>query len=100
MRGYREFLQARGSQCKSKGNMVRVEDWGYGKHCTLFVYENAADGCLNTPILNPKLAGELRLILDFGADQGTNVTAIVYAEFENLMEINSNKTVQYDIYQV
>ena len=28
----------------------------------------------------------------------TNVTAIVYAEFENLMEINSNRTVQYDVY--
>ena len=40
------------------------------------------------------------MVLDFGDDQGANVTAIVYAEFENLMEINSNKTVQYDIYQV
>ena len=85
MRGYRQFLQATGSLCKSRGNMVRAEDWGYGKHCTLFVYENAANGCLNTPILNPKLAGELRLVLDFGDDQGTNVIAIVYAEFENLI---------------
>ena len=42
----------------------------------------------------------MRLVLDFGADQGTNVTAKIYAEFENLMEINSNKTVQYDVYQV
>ena len=100
MRGYRQFLQATGSLCKSRGNMVRAEDWGHGKHCTLFVYQNAANGCLNTPILNPKLAGELSLVLDFGADQGANITAIVCAEFENLMEINSNKTVQYDIYQV
>ena len=57
-------------------------------------------GCLNSPVLNPKLAGEVRLVLDFGDDQGDNVTAIVYAEFENLMEIDSNKTVQYNIYQV
>ena len=100
MRGYRQFLQAMGSLCKSRGNMVRGQDWSHGHHCTLFVYENAANGCLNTPVLNPKLSGEMRLVLDFGADQGTNVTAKIYAEFENLMEINSNKTVQYDVYQV
>jgi len=51
-------------------------------------------------VLNPKLSGELRLVFDFGADQGANVSAIIYAEFENLLEINSNKTVQYDVYQV
>ena len=78
--------------------MVRAQDWGHTHHCTLFVYENAANGCLNGPMLNPKLSGEVRLVLDFAADQGTNVTAIVYAEFENLMEINSNRTVQYDVY--
>ena len=99
-RGYRQFLQATGSLCKSRGNMVQADDWGHSKHCTLFVFENAANGCLNTPILNPKLAGELRLVLDFGGDQGDDVTVIVYGEFENLMEINSNKSVQYDIYQV
>ena len=98
-RGYSQFLQATGSLCKSRGNMVRGQDWGHSHHCTLFVYENAANGCLNSPVLNPKLAGELRLVLDFGADQGANIMAIVYAEFENLMEVNSNKTIQYDIYQ-
>ncbi|XP_020620240.1 uncharacterized protein F54H12.2-like [Orbicella faveolata] len=100
LRGYRQFLQTTGSLCKSKGNMVRAKDWGRGKGCTLFVFENAANGCLNSPVLNPKLSGELRLVFDFGADQGANITAILYAEFENLLEINSNKTVQYDVYQV
>ena len=100
LRGYRQFLQATGSLCKSRGNMVRAQDWGRGHHCSLFVYENAANGCLNSPVLNPQLSGEIRLVLDFGADQGANLTAIVYAEFENKMEINSNKTVLYDVYKV
>ena len=100
MRGYRQFLQATGSLCKSPGNMVQADDWGHSHDCTLFVYENAANGCLNSPVLNPKLAGGLRLVLNFGDDQGDHVTVIVYAEFENLMEIDSNKTVQYNIYQV
>ena len=59
---------------------MRAVDWGHDKNCTLFVYENAANGCLNSLVLNPKLSGELRLVLDFGADQGANVTAIVYGE--------------------
>ena len=80
--------------------MVRAQDWGHSHHCTLFIYENAANGCLNTLVLNPKLSGELQLVLDFGDNQGDNVTAIIYAEFENLMVINRNKTMQYDVYQV
>ena len=100
MRGCRQFLQATGSLCKSRGNMVQADDWGHSQHCTLFAYENAANGCLNSPVLNPKLAGEVRLVLDFADDQGENVTAIIYAEFENLMEIDSNRTVQYNIYEV
>ena len=99
IRGYRQFLQATGSFCKSRGNMVRADDWGYDKNCTLFVYENAANGCLNSPIMKPQQTGEVRLIFDFGADQGANLTAIVYGEFENAIEINSNKTVQYDVYR-
>ena len=51
-------------------------------------------------MLNPKLSEHLRLVLDFGADPGVNLTAIVYGEFEKLMEVDSNKTVQYDVYQV
>ena len=27
MRGYRQFLQASGSLCKSRGNMVTADDW-------------------------------------------------------------------------
>ena len=99
LRGYRQFLQATGSLCKSRGNMVRADDWGHGKHCTLFVYENAANGCLNSPILNPQLSGEIKLVLEFGANPGDNLTAIVYGEFENKLEIDSNKTVQYDVYR-
>ena len=98
-RGYRQFLQATGCLCKSRGNMVRGKDWGKGKHCTLFVYENAANGCLNSPILNPQLSGEIRLVLDFAANQGDNVTAIIYGEFENKLEIDNNKTVLYDVYR-
>ena len=31
--------------------MVRRDDWGHGNNCTLFLFDNAANGCLNSPVL-------------------------------------------------
>ncbi len=99
LRGYFRFLQASGALCKHQGNMVRSTEWGQGKNCTLFMFDNAANGCLDSPVLNPKQAGELQLVLNFGEAPGVNITIIVYGEFENLLEIDKNKAVLYDIYQ-
>jgi len=49
--------------------------------------------------LNPKQSGELRLMIDFGANPGENLTVLLYAEFENLLEVNENRVVTYDVYQ-
>jgi len=43
-RGYFRFLQASGALCRGKGNMVRKVDWGDGKRCNLFVFDNTANG--------------------------------------------------------
>ena len=99
LRGYYRFLQATGCLCKHQGNMVRSEDWGQGKNCTLFVFDNAANGCLDSPVLNPNQSGELQIVLNFGVPPGNNITVILYGEFENLLEIDKNKAVLYDIYQ-
>ena len=77
LRGYYRFLQATGCLCKHQGNMVRREDWGQGKNCTLFVFDNAANGCLDSPVLNPKQAGELQIVLNFGVARGDNITVIL-----------------------
>ena len=37
--------------------------------------------------------------LEFWSDPGVNITVIVYGEFENLLQIDRNKAVLYDIYQ-
>ena len=50
-------------------------------------------------MLNPKQSGELRLVIDFGANPGENLTILLYGELENLMEINGNRVVTYDVYQ-
>ena len=99
LRGYDRFLQASGSYCRGRGNMVLRENWGQDKRCTVLVFDNTANGCLDTPVLSPKQTGELRLVIDFEADPGVNLTILVYGEFENLLEINANKVVTYDVYQ-
>jgi len=98
-RGYYRFLQASGALCRGKGNMVRKVDWGNGKRCNMFVFDNTANGCLHSPVLNPKQEGELRLVIDFGGNPGENLTILLYGEFENLLEINENRVVIYDVYQ-
>ena len=100
LRGYYRFLQATGCLCKHQGNMIRREDWAQGKNCTLFVFDNAAKGCLDSPGLNPKQSGELKIVLNFSVPPGENITVILYGEFENLLEIDKNKAALYDISQL
>ena len=92
--------------------MVRAKDWGgvnelsyadaqvnKDANCTLFVFDNVANGCIDSPRMNPRLAGDLRVILEFGSDSKPNLTVILFGEFENLMEIDNNKSVVYNVYQ-
>lgn len=58
--GYFRFLQANGVLCKQQGNMGRQADWGHNKNCTLFMFDNVANGCVDSQNLNPKQAGELQ----------------------------------------
>ena len=97
--GYFRFLQASGSWLKKRSSLVRQADWGEGKNCTLFMFDNVANGRADARTLNPKQSGDLQLVLEFGAAPGTNITVLVYAEFENLLEIDSNGAVLYNIYQ-
>ena len=97
--GYFRFLQASGAWCKKKGNMVELGDWGQAKNCTLYMYDNVANGCADSQNLNPKQTGDLQLVLEFGAAPGVNITVLVYGEFENLLEIDRNGAVLYNIYQ-
>jgi len=69
------------------------------KNCTLFMFDNVANGCADSQRLNPKQTGDLQLSLEFGAAPNTNITVLVYGEFENLLEIDSNGAVLYGIYQ-
>ena len=97
--GYFRFIQASGAWQKKQGNLVQQDDWGQDKNCTLFMFDNVANGRADARTLNPKQSGDLQLILEFEAAPNINITVLVYAEFENLLEIDSNGAVLYNIYQ-
>ena len=80
--------------------MVDRGDWGHGKNCTLFMFDSVANGCTDSQRLNHKQTGDLQFSLEFGVAPVTNITVLVYGEFENLLEIDSNGAVLYDIYQL
>ena len=92
--GYFLFLQASGAWCKKQGNIARASDWGQGKNCTVFMFDNVANGCADA-----RQAGDRQIILEFGAPPGQNITVILFGEFENLLEVDANGAVLYDIYQ-
>lgn len=97
LRGYHRFLEASGCLTRGHGNMVGPGDWGHGKLTNLIVFDTTANKSLDSPILNPKLKGDVRLVLNFGANPGANLTILVYEEFENVVEIDGRGTVLYDI---
>ena len=97
LRGYHRFLQATECLTKRKGNMVRAEDWGREKNCTLFVFDNTANGLSTSHVLNPVQTVETSIVIRFGLNPGVNLTVLIYGEFGNLLEINSNKTIIYNV---
>ena len=99
LRSYRQFLQATECLSKRKGSMVRAEDWGRGKGCTLFVFNNAPSESLSSSVLNPPQTGEVKIVIRFGANPGVNLTVLVYGEFKNLLEIDGNRIVLCDYYR-
>ena len=96
--GYFRFIQASGAWQKKQGSLVQQDDWGQD-NCTLFMFDNVANGRADSRTLNPKQSGDLQLILEFGAAPNINITVVVYAEIENMLEIDSNGAVLYNIYQ-
>ena len=97
--GYFRLLQASGAWQKKQGNMIQQEEWGQDRNCTLFIFDSVVNGRADARTFNPNQSGELQLILEFRAAPNTNITLFVHAEFENMLEIDSNGAVLYNIYQ-
>ncbi|CAH3179130.1 unnamed protein product, partial [Porites lobata] len=96
--GYDRFLQAMGAYNEDKIPMLLPGDWGQGKNCTLFMFNNVPSGKADDPqYRNPRQSGNTRLVIDFAAAVGHNITVLVWSEYENMYEINHLGGIKYNI---
>ena len=59
--GYFRFLQATSAWKENKPNLLKPEEWGYNKNCTLYMFDNVASGNADSPLMNIKQEGGVRL---------------------------------------
>ena len=97
--GYFRWLQASGALIKGAPNMVRKIDWGEGKNCTLFMFNNVGSGNADSGMLSPHKRGVVRLEIESSGVESHISTVLVFGEFENLVAVNYLADVDYDIYQ-
>ena len=96
LEGYRHFLDAAGSVDKHREFMVKPDDWGHNKNCTLYMWNNVPSGDADGPKLNPKQTGNVRLEIKFRAALNANITILVWGEFESVIYIDHLGAVTYD----
>ncbi|KAM7442388.1 hypothetical protein ABFA07_008626 [Porites harrisoni] len=96
LEGYRRFLDAAGSVAKHREFMVKPDEWGHNKNCTLCMWNNVPSGDADGPKLNPKQTGNVRLEIKFRAALNANITILVWGEFESVIYIDHLGAVTYD----
>ena len=96
--GYDRFLQAMSAYNENKIPMLLPSDWGQGKNCTLFLFNNVPSGKADDPqYRNPLQSHNVRLVIDFAAAVNHNITVLVWSEYENVYEINQLGGIKYNI---
>ena len=96
--GYDWFLQAMGAYNENKIPMLLPSDWGQGKNCTLFLFNNVPSGKADDPqYRNPCQSGNVRLVIDFAAAVNHIITVLVCSEYEKVYEVNHLRGIKYNI---
>ena len=99
--GYRRFLDAAGT-LKVPG-LIKREMWGHFKdfdrNGDALIHKSGTQtifGINFGPDFHPLQVGNVRVNIKFNAGLNHVVIVMIYAEFENFMEISSNERVQYN----
>ena len=97
-KGYERLLTSMAIMHKNKEPMILPGDWGEGKNCTIFYFNNVPGGDPNDPaVRNPRQSGNVRYTIDFAAATNYNITVLVYSSHEHDLRINYQNGVQYDV---
>ena len=92
IRGYNSLFENTGRINRNEGSISR-EDYPKGFFLTCF---NLAPDQSDGSHFNVKSNGTIKLDLHFGEPLTKNVTVVVYAEYDTVIEINKNRTVLLD----
>ena len=108
--GYRRLLETMASYQTGEAPMILPEMWGQtvrldddadavvnaSRNVTLFAFNFTPDGRPAAPTFHPPQSRNVRLQFKLNASAGHAITVLIYAEFENVMEIDNNNGVLYN----
>ncbi|XP_044168386.1 uncharacterized protein F54H12.2-like [Acropora millepora] len=108
--GYRRLLETMASYETGEAPMILPEMWGQtvrldddadavvnaSGNVTLFAFNFTPDGRPTAPTFHPPQSRNVRLQFKLNASAGHAITVLIYAEFENVMEIDNNNGVLYN----
>ena len=96
LEGYARLMTAMSMKKDSGLPMLRPSDWGEGKSCTIYLFNNVPGDNPNRPdVRNPPQAGNTRFEIEFSAATTTNYTVLIWREEENVFEVNHRGGVKY-----
>ena len=79
--------------CRDEGTAIDRNDYANGY--TLYAFDLTAD-LGDEESFNLMRQGSVRFVLKFGEAAAVTITVVVYAEFENVIEIDRNRNIIYD----
>ena len=91
--GFQSLFTGSGKLTQDTGNQITRSDYSSGY--TLFCFDLTPDHCPGDhfELIKP---GNLRVELHFAQPLANTVNLVIYAEFESVIEIDSNRNVLYD----
>lgn len=98
--GYDRLVTAMDAHKSHKPTMILPSDWGQGKNCTLFMFNNVPSGDADNPhTRNTRQTGNVRYVIEFREAIDHNITVVIWSEYENLYEIDVYGGILYSIHR-
>jgi hypothetical protein len=94
LEAYNTLFAGTGIHWKREGNDLSMTEYAGGN--TLYCFDLSPDLSASEPHWNLHKQGTLRLEVKFGAPLAQPINCIIYAEFQNLIEIDKNRNVIID----
>ena len=91
---YSTLFSGSGKWNYNTGNDITREDFPRGY--AIYAFDLTADMCGSSPHFNVVQRGNLALDIKFSTAPGAAVSLVCYGEFENLIQIDSERNVVYD----